>query len=305
METTGRIFNIQRCSTEDGPGLRTTVFMKGCSMRCAWCHNPEGLNFSCRVMWIESRCQACYRCIAACPNQAIAEADGVLFTDVQRCRVCGACVQTCLNNAREVSGRDITVAQCLDTVKRDRIFYDKSGGGATLSGGEATLQWEFAREFFKACKSLKIHTALDTCGWVKAENLTAILEFTDLVLYDLKVADPLLHRKYTGAGLEPVLENARLVSGLLIPMWIRIPVIPGYTDSTENIAGLGAVIRELPAVRRVDLLPYHRLGEAKYKGLGMKYPLEEGPGSPEPGKMEALSEIISKMLDNDIMVVCN
>jgi pyruvate formate lyase activating enzyme len=305
METTGRIFNIQRCSTEDGPGLRTTVFMKGCSMRCAWCHNPEGLNPSCRIMWIESRCQACRRCVVTCPNHAITEANGVLITDVQSCRVCGACVQTCLNNAREVSGRDITVAQALDTAKRDRIFYDKSGGGVTLSGGEASLQWEFAREFFKACKSLKIHTALDTCGSVKTGNLTAILEYTDLVLYDLKVADPGLHRKDTGAELEPVLENARYISGLLIPMWIRIPVIPGYTDSPENIAGLGTVIRELPAVRRVDLLPYHRLGEAKYKGLGMKYPLEEGMGSPEPGKMEALSEIISKMLDKDIMVVCN
>ncbi len=273
-------------------------------MRCAWCHNPEGLNPRCRVMWIAGRCQACGRCVAACPNQAVFEQDGRLITDVQKCAVCALCVRTCLNNAREISGRDITVTQALDIVKRDRIFYEKSDGGVTLSGGEASLQWKFAREFFKACQSLKIHTALDTCGFVKIKNLMAVLEYTDLVLYDLKVADPVLHRKYTGAELDPVLENARFVSGLSIPMWIRIPVIPGYTDSPENIEGLCAVIRTLPAVRRVDLLPYHRMGEAKYKGLGMTYPLEEGLASPSPGKMLALSEIVSKVLGKDIMVVC-
>jgi len=238
-----------------------------------------------------------------CPGGAIAAVESGLITDPARCRLCGACVDACLNNAREISGKDITVAQAFDTVKRDRIFYAKSGGGVTLSGGEACLQWEFALEFFKACKAAKIHTALDTCGFVKPANLKSVLEFSDLVLYDLKVADPAVHKKYTGVDLAPVLKNARCISDLLIPMWIRIPVIPGYTDSPENIAGLGVIIRELSAVQRVDLLPYHRLGEDKYKGLGLVYPMEEGTASPVKEKMEALSKIISKMLNNNVEIV--
>ena len=305
MEKTAHIFNIQRCSTEDGPGLRTTLFLKGCPMRCAWCHNPEGLTPTFQVMWLESKCQGCGKCVEICPNAAIAAVESGLVTDPKKCRLCAACVDACLNNAREISGKDITVNEALETVKRDRIFYTKSGGGVTLSGGEACLQWEFARDFFKACKAANIHTALDTCGFVKPGNLNAVLDFSDMVLYDLKVSDPDHHKKYTGVDLELVLSNARCISDLSIPMWIRIPVIPGYTDSSENITGLGAIIRELLAVERVDLLPYHRLGEAKYKGLGLRYPLVEGLASPEKEKMESLSIILSKMLNNSIKITCS
>lgn len=305
MEKTAHIFNIQRCSTEDGPGLRTTLFLKGCSMRCAWCHNPEGLNPIFQIMWIESKCQRCGKCIETCPNGAISAAASGLTTDPKRCRLCGTCVDACLNNAREISGKDITVTQAVDTVIRDRIFYAKSGGGVTLSGGEACLQWEFARQFFKACKEHGIHTALDTCGFVKPEHLKSVLAYADLVLYDLKVSDPETHKKYTGVVLSPVLENAVMISSSSIPMWIRIPVIPGFTDFPENMEGLGAIIRGLSTVKRVDLLAYHRLGEAKYKGLGLRYPLAEGLASPAKEKMESLSNIIKKMLNNNVVVTCS
>ena len=305
MEIKARIFNIQRCSTEDGPGLRTTLFLKGCSMSCAWCHNPEGLSAVFQVMWIENKCEGCGKCIDICPNKAIYKDGSGLVTDPKKCNLCGACVDACLQNAREISGRDITVGQALDTVKRDRIFYTKSGGGVTLSGGEACLQWEFAREFFKACKDGKIHTALDTCGCVKTENLKSVLAYSDLVLYDLKVADPEKHKQYTGVDLAPVLKNARCISELAVPMWIRIPVIPGYTDSPENMKGLGAIIQGLPTVQRVDLLPYHRLGEAKYKGLGLTYSLAEGLASPSKEKMAKLRDIIAEIIQNDIVVTCS
>jgi pyruvate formate lyase activating enzyme len=305
MEKTAHIFNIQRCSTEDGPGLRTTLFMKGCPMRCAWCHNPEGLSPAFNIMWIESKCQGCRRCVETCPNEAITTNGAGLMTDPGRCRLCGSCVEACLNNSREISGRDISVTQAVDTVKRDKIFYSKSGGGVTISGGEACLQWEFAREFLKACKALDIHTATDTCGFVKRENLASVLEYSDMVLYDLKVADPALHKKYTGVDLALVLENAGYISDLGIPMWIRIPIVPGYTDTPENINGLGAIIKGLSAVVRVDLLSYHRLGEAKYKGLGMIYPMEEGLASPLKSQMEDFSGIIKKMLKTDVVVTCS
>ena len=274
-------------------------------MRCTWCHNPEGLNAVFQVMWIESKCRGCGKCVEICPNEAIIAGEAGLVTDPKKCRTCGRCVDACLQNAREISGKDITVAQALDTVKRDRIFYSKSGGGVTLSGGEACLQWEFARKFFKACKEERIHTALDTCGCVNPENLKSVLTYSDLVLYDLKVADPVAHKKCTGVDLAPVLKNARCISELSIPMWIRIPVIPGYTDSHENMAGIGAIIKELPMVERVDLLPYHRLGEAKYKGLGLTYLLEEGLGSPSKEKMAVLRDIIANIITNDIVITCN
>ena len=279
--------------------------MKGCPMRCIWCHNPEGISPHFQIMWIESKCKGCGECVLNCPNQAIVATDKGLLTDAKKCKVCGQCVGVCLQNAREISGRDITVKEAIDIVKRDQIFYNKSGGGVTVSGGEACLQWEFTRDFFKSCTDLGIHTALDTCGFIRTENLERVLDFTALVLYDFKLADKDLHRKYTGVDLDVVMDNAKHISQLKVPMWLRIPIIPGYTDSPENIRGLAVIIKELDAVERIDLLPYHRLGESKYKGLGMKYPLEEGLSSPSKAKMEELLEIITDLVSPSITVTCN
>lgn len=279
--------------------------MKGCPMRCLWCHNPEGIHPHFQIMWIESKCKGCGECIENCPNEAIIATDIGLITDLKKCRVCGQCVEVCLWNAREISGRDITVKEAVNTVKRDKIFYNKSGGGVTVSGGEACLQWEFTRDFLKSCKDQGIHTAIDTCGFVKTEILEKVLDYTDLILYDLKLADEDLHRKYTGVDFDLVVNNAKHISRSNVPMWIRIPIIPGYTDFPENIRDLAAIIKELDNVRRIDLLPYHRLGEAKYKGLGMEYPLERGLAPPSKEKMKALLKIIVDRVSPSIIVTCN
>jgi len=287
----GLIFNIQRFSTEDGPGIRTTVFMKGCPLRCIWCHNPEGLNSYPEIMWYESKCIGCGECVRSCPNKAIIATSKGLITEREKCQSCGKCTEVCPSGAREMVGRFFTVEEVVRDVKKDKIFYDKSGGGVTISGGEPCLQWEFIRDLLRECKNIGIHTALDTSGYVKWEILSKILVFSDLVLYDLKLVDEVKHQEYTGVKSRLIWDNVKKISQLGLPIWIRIPIIPGYTDDVKNIRALAEIIKELENIERIDLLPYHRLGEAKYKRLGLKYPLE-GLEPPSEEEMEEFRKIM-------------
>jgi len=269
------ISNIQKFSTEDGPGIRTTVFFKGCPLKCIWCHNPEGIGFYPEIMWDEDKCIRCGECIKKCPNKAIKIINNYLITDKKMCSGCGRCVDVCPVGTRELVGKYITLREIVNEVKKDKIFYDKSGGGVTVSGGEPCLQWEFTRDLLRECKNLGIHTALDTSGYVEWSALEEILVFTDLVLYDLKLADEIEHKKYTGVKNQLILSNIKKVSKQGVPIWIRIPIIPRCTDSIENIMALKEIIKKLNNVEKIDLLVYHTLGVAKYKRLGLKYLLEE------------------------------
>jgi len=287
----GFIFNIQRFSTEDGPGIRTTVFMKGCPLRCVWCHNPEGLNSYPELMWYETKCISCGECVRNCPNTAIIAISNGLVTNRGKCQGCGICAKVCPSGAREMVGRYVSVEEVIREVKKDKIFYDKSEGGVTISGGEPCLQWKFIRDVLRDCKAMGIDTALDTSGYLKWEILDEVLTFTDLVLYDLKLVDEVKHRRYTGVESRLILDNAKRMSQLRLPIWIRIPIIPGYTDDVENIRELAGIIKELKNVERIDLLPHHKLGEAKYKRLGLKY-LLDGLESPSDEEMEKFRKIL-------------
>jgi len=269
------ISNIQKFSTEDGPGIRTTVFFKGCPLKCIWCHNPESTGFYPEIMWDEDKCIRCGECIKKCPNKAIEIINNYLITDKKMCSGCGRCVDICPVGARELVGKYLTLKEIVNEVKKDKIFYDKSNGGVTLSGGDPCLQWEFTRDLLRECKNLGIHTALDTSGYVEWSALKEILAFTDLVLYDLKLADEIEHKKYTGVKNQLILTNIKKVSKQGVPIWIRVPIIPRCTDSIENIMKLKEIIKKLNNVERIDLLAYHTLGVAKYKKLGLKYLLEE------------------------------
>jgi len=287
----GFIFNIQRFSTEDGPGIRTTVFMKGCPLRCIWCHNPEGLNSYPEIMWYKNKCIGCEECVRNCPNNAIIATSEGLITNRKKCQRCGRCAEVCPSGAREMIGRYFTIEEVMREVKKDKIFYSKSGGGVTVSGGEPCLQWESTKDLLRECKTIGIHTALDTSGYVEWKILYEILIFTDLVLYDLKLVDEVKHQKYTGKKPRLVLDNLKKISQLALPIWIRVPIIPGFTDDVENIRELAEVIKEVKNVERIDLLPYHRLGEAKYKSLGLEYLLDSlGPISDD--KMEKFHKIL-------------
>jgi pyruvate formate lyase activating enzyme len=283
----GLTFNVQRFSTEDGPGIRTTVFFKGCALRCVWCHNPEGLRPQPDLVWYDVRCIGARECLRACPETALELTAQGMHIDRQRCSVgaayplkgvCGLCAQACPSAALEVIGRRWTAEELLPELLKDQAFYDTSGGGITCSGGEPMLQTDFLGELLPLCRQTGLHIALDTCGAVSWERYERVLPWVNLVLLDLKMMDRAGHQAATGVDNEIILANARQMAARGIPMWIRTPVIPGYTADVANIQAIGAFIRdELRTVERWDLLAYTNLGRPKYHRLDLPYALADVP----------------------------
>lgn len=274
---TGTVFNIQRFSIEDGPGIRTTVFMKGCPLRCIWCHNPEGLTIDRQLMWFDVRCIGARDCLAACPRNALELTQSGMVIDRDACDACGKCQEACPAGALEVVGKIYTPEEAFEEVTRDEVFYRNSGGGVTVSGGEPTMQPAFVSALMKLCRGAGMHVALDTCGYSATEPLRTLLELADMALLDLKVLDPARHLELTGVEIEPVLRSAGIIAASGKPLWVRTPVIPGCTDDPENIAGLARFIEELGGVERWDLLAFNNTCGAKYRRLDMEWKLEGLP----------------------------
>jgi len=292
-EITGRIFNIMRFSTHDGPGIRTTVFLKGCPLACWWCHNPENWGHVPGVVYIKDRCTGCGACVAACPHQALSLTPEGVLADPDRCQGCGACVAACPAEARESTGRPIGLEELLQTVERDTPFYDQSGGGVTFSGGEPLAQPGFLMAALERCGRAGIHRAIDTSGYAEADVVRRAARSADLFLYDLKAMDPETHRRCTGVDNARILGNLRFLSEAGAEVVVRIPLVPGVNDDPANIAATGEFLAGLPRRHPVDLLPYHDTARGKYARLGLSRS-EPAPAPPAAERLAAIQSELSR-----------
>jgi pyruvate formate lyase activating enzyme len=270
---TGLIFDIKRFSVHDGPGIRTTVFFKGCPLRCAWCHNPESQDPKPERVYWEQRCIRCLACIAACNQGAIQSNGNQIITDAEKCTLCGECVELCYTEARQILGHEMTAVQLWSEIERDVAFYDQSNGGVTFSGGEPLMQPEFLLALLRGCQERGVHTALDTCGFARWETLDRIRAYVDLFLFDLKLLDEGRHKKLTGVSNARILENLRRLVRAEHNIVLRVPVIPGVNDDVENIRAIGSFASALQSLDRIDVLPYHSSATSKYERLDRKYSL--------------------------------
>lgn len=265
------IFNIQKFCLHDGPGIRTTIFFKGCPLNCWWCHNPESQSFHREFFYNRENCSGCGRCLQSCPQGAILATPRGFLTDVSRCLFCGNCTAVCFNNAREMVGRPYTVHELVKEIETDRPFYEQSGGGVTLSGGEALCQIDFVVELVKILHQKGISVALDTCGHLPFSSFARVLEYVDVFLYDLKLMDEKLHKQYTGQDNQLILENlVRLVNKGAV-VHLRIPLLDGINTDDDQIIALIDFVKDLK-ISRVHLLPYHATGSYKYTRLQRDYP---------------------------------
>jgi pyruvate formate lyase activating enzyme len=287
----GTVFDVKKFSIHDGPGIRTTVFFKGCPLACWWCHNPESQARALELVFRENRCIHCGACEATCSQHAISSNGDVMVTDGESCTLCGDCVEVCYAEAREIVGREMTVAQVMAEIERDVAFYDESGGGVTFSGGEPLLQRDFLLVLLQACQEREIHTALDTCGFARWQTLDSVREYVNLFLYDLKLMDDARHREFTGVSNELILQNLQALSLRRHNIVLRVPIIPGINDDDENIRQVSAFAAALPHLNRVDILPYHQTGAEKYHRMNKAYSLSE-VRPPSEGRMAEIAQII-------------
>lgn len=267
----GMVLNIQKFSIDDGPGIRTTVFLKGCNLRCLWCHNPESLESGYNIQYYPQKCIQCGKCVDVCPvhAQKLEKEERIFLRD--KCIECGKCAEFCPSEALIIAGKTMTVQEVLAEVEKDQVFYEKSHGGVTFSGGEPMLQIDFLKELLKESKSKGFHTAVDTAGNISWDCFLEILPYVDLFLFDLKAIDEVRHRAITGSSNGMILDNLEKLSTTGVKIWIRIPVIPGINIVDNEAEKLREFLADLKGLTTVELLPFHKLGESKYESLDREY----------------------------------
>lgn len=269
----GMVFNIQRYSLHDGPGIRTTVFLKGCPLNCLWCHNPEGISPRREISLAAGRCIECGACVEACPFSETAAIDGRLPVNHESCDQCGQCSDACPTGGRQLIGRTMSVPEVMAELRKDRVFHDESGGGVTISGGEPLSQPGFTIGLLGTCRSEGVHVALDTTGFGRSSHLLEAAALADLVLYDLKAMDDARHLRLTGVSNRVILDNLKQLDRVHRNIWIRLPIVPGFNDDLHNLRQTADFIASLRHVTMVNLLPFHRTGVDKFDRLGKAHSL--------------------------------
>jgi len=275
------VLSIDRMTVHNGPGIRTLILFKGCPLHCLWCSTPEAQKEEAEIALYPGRCNHCEQCVPVCPTNAINITSETVNINRAKCNNCGKCVQVCYTEAIKLLGQEMTIEELLAEVKKDTVVYKHSRGGVTVSGGEPLLHPEFTRELLRALKQENISVGADTCGHVPWTNIEKVLPYIDFFLWDIKHMNDEEHRKFTGVSNELILSNARSVSERSIPLYIRLPVIPGYNDSEENIRATCEFARDLSSLVSIDLLPLHHLGKARYASLNLAYPIPDIPLVPD------------------------
>ena len=298
---TGITFDIHRFSLNDGPGIRTTVFLKGCYLKCEWCHNPESKSFKSQLSFNPEKCLHCFECVKVCPNNAHKINDNKHFVEWDLCDLAGKCVEVCPSGALKIIGNNTEVEFIISEVLKDKKYYDKTGGGITISGGEPMAQFEFTKELLIMAKQKGIHTALDTCGYGEPEHYEEILPYVDLFLFDYKLTDEKLHKDYTGVTNKEILANLDFLYSSGASIILRCPLIPGINDNEEHLQGIKKIIRKYPELQAVEIMPYHNMGRDKANRVGMDFKLSEIKNADERDKQRWINYFAGEKLN----VVCN
>ena len=267
----GNIIKISRFCTDDGPGIRSVVFVKGCPLKCIWCHNPESQNKSAEIMYDSQKCVNCKACYGACLSGCHTFDENVHTFHSDKCDACGKCGAVCTTGAIELVGKKISAEEILEEIEKDTVFYQTSNGGVTVSGGEPLYQPEFVCELLKQCKEKGIHTAIETSGFASESTLKKVLQYCDLVLFDIKETDEEAHKKFTGVSLEPILKNLGIINEMGIPFIIRLPIVPGLNDREQHFYNVKSIAENMQFCKGVEVMPYHILGVYKYKLLQKEY----------------------------------
>ena len=295
------VFDIQRFSIHDGPGIRTTVFLKGCPLNCLWCHNPESKSKNPEVMLHKNSCIGCGECVKACESKLHSFTDDGHIIDRESCKKCGKCANACVSGALTVSGSEMTVDEVFREVMRDKSFYDNSGGGVTVSGGEPLMQSDFCYELLSLAKEQGISTACETSGFGKWENIERLASYIDIFLWDYKETSPELHKKYTGVDNSLILENLCKLDALRASIVLRCPIIPGLNDREEHFKGIADTANRYSSIMRVEIEPYHSLGKGKATAIGKDYPLADLK-SVSKDDAKVWLETIQKYTDKEIII---